>query len=49
MRNHPVAAFVVPFLEYLDRQQVESTIYYNAMATDSVTDMAGPGRSAGAT
>jgi len=40
MRNHPVAAFVVPFLEYLDRQQVESTIYYNAMATDSVTDMA---------
>ena len=40
MRTHPVAAFVVPFLEFLDRDRLETTFYYNAMASDSVTAMA---------
>lgn len=40
MRVHPVAAFVVPFLEFLDRSQVETIIYYNSMSSDSITERA---------
>lgn len=40
MRNHPVAAFVVPFLGEFDRSQVETVIYYNSMVADSTTEMA---------
>ncbi len=43
MRNHPVAAFVVPFLAFLDRAQVETVIYSNSMSADSVTEMAKKG------
>lgn len=40
MRNHPVAAFVVPFLGELDRSCVETIIYSNSMNSDSTTAMA---------
>ncbi len=40
MREHPVAAFVLPFLGELDRAQLESTIYYNSTAFDAATAMA---------
>jgi len=36
-RTHPVAAFVLPFLDKLDRTQVESIVYYNSQAADDVT------------
>lgn len=40
MRNHPVAAFVVPFLGELDRTQLETVIYFNSQSSDSTTAMA---------
>ena len=40
MRNHPVAAFVVPFLGELDRTQLETVIYFNSQSSDSTTTMA---------
>ena len=36
-RTHPVAAFVLPFLDKLDPEQVESVVYYNSPAADEVT------------
>jgi len=44
MRNHPVAAFVVPFLGELDRNCVETLLYFNSMSGDATTAMR-PGRS----
>jgi len=40
MRNHPVAAFVVPFLGELDRNCVETLLYFNSMSGDATTAMA---------
>ena len=40
MRNHPVAAFVVPFLGCFDAQQVENIVYSNSMAADATTTQA---------
>lgn len=40
MRNHPVAAFVVPFLGELDRAQLETVIYSNAQSADATTTKA---------
>ncbi len=36
-RTHPVAAFVVPFLDKLDPGQLESVVYYNSAAADETT------------
>lgn len=36
-RTHPVAAFVLPFLDKFDPEQVESVVYYNSPAVDEVT------------
>lgn len=43
MREHPVAAFVVPFLAKLNRDVVETVIYFNAVFVDTVTGMAKAG------
>jgi predicted O-linked N-acetylglucosamine transferase (SPINDLY family) len=37
MRNHPVAAFVWPFLEQFDREKLETFIYYNFSEEDDIT------------
>ncbi|MDR2014256.1 MAG: tetratricopeptide repeat protein [Azoarcus sp.] len=37
MRNHPVAAFVWPFLEHIDPEKLETFIYYNFSEEDEVT------------
>ena len=37
-RTHPVAAFVLPFLDKLDPECVESVVYYNSPAADDVTE-----------
>ncbi|MCL1824641.1 MAG: tetratricopeptide repeat protein [Betaproteobacteria bacterium] len=37
MRNHPVAAFVWPFLEHIDREKLETFIYYNFSEEDDTT------------
>jgi predicted O-linked N-acetylglucosamine transferase (SPINDLY family) len=37
MRNHPVAAFVWPFLEHIDREKLETFIYYNFSEEDDIT------------
>lgn len=36
-RTHPVAAFVLPFLNKLDRTKLESVVYYNSQAADDIT------------
>lgn len=43
MREHPVAAFVVPFLAKLNRNVLETVIYSNSVFADSVTGMAKAG------
>ncbi|MDR3056302.1 MAG: tetratricopeptide repeat protein [Zoogloeaceae bacterium] len=40
MRRHPVAAFVVPFLPYFDRKQVELFFYQHTITEDEVTALA---------
>ncbi|MCX8146608.1 MAG: tetratricopeptide repeat protein [Azovibrio sp.] len=40
MRNHPVAAFVVPFLGCFDTALVENIVYSNSMAADATTELA---------
>ncbi|MDR0528293.1 MAG: tetratricopeptide repeat protein [Zoogloeaceae bacterium] len=40
MFQHPVAAFVVPFLGELDRRQVEVFMYHNTRKEDHITGMA---------
>ncbi|MDR0673138.1 MAG: tetratricopeptide repeat protein [Zoogloeaceae bacterium] len=40
MRQHPVAAFVIPFLRFLDRQKLETTIYHNTALEDDNTRLA---------
>jgi predicted O-linked N-acetylglucosamine transferase (SPINDLY family) len=37
MRNHPVAAFVWPFLEHIDHEKLETFIYYNFSEEDAVS------------
>jgi predicted O-linked N-acetylglucosamine transferase (SPINDLY family) len=37
MRNHPVAAFVWPFLEHIDHEKLETFIYYNFSEEDEVS------------
>ena len=37
MRTHPVAAFVWPFLEHIDREKLETHIYYNFSEEDDIT------------
>lgn len=37
IRNHPVGAFVWPFLEHIDREKLETFIYYNYSDEDAVT------------
>jgi len=37
MRNHPVAAFIWPFLEHIDREKLETFIYYNFSEEDDIT------------
>ncbi|MDR1890233.1 MAG: tetratricopeptide repeat protein [Zoogloeaceae bacterium] len=37
MREHPVAAFVVPFLTHFDRRQVEIFFYHHTLSEDKVT------------
>ncbi|MDR0564595.1 MAG: tetratricopeptide repeat protein [Azoarcus sp.] len=37
MRHHPVAAFVLPFLEHTDHKQLETFIYYNFSEKDATT------------
>ena len=37
LRQHPVAAFVLPFLQHLDREALETVIYYNFSEEDAVT------------
>ena len=37
MRSHPVAAFVWPFLEQIDREKLETFIYYNFSEEDDTT------------
>lgn len=38
-RTHPVAAFVLPFLDKFDPAQVETVVYYNSAANDEVTQL----------
>jgi predicted O-linked N-acetylglucosamine transferase (SPINDLY family) len=40
MREHPVAAFVVPFLPYFDHSRVEIFFYHHTLSEDEVTAMA---------
>lgn len=40
LRSHPVAAFVVPFLGELNKSQIESVVYSNAMSADETTRLA---------
>jgi predicted O-linked N-acetylglucosamine transferase (SPINDLY family) len=37
MRNHPVAAFVRPFLEHVDSEKLETFIYYNLSEEDDIS------------
>jgi len=37
MRFHPVAAFIWPFLEHIDREKLETFVYYNFSEEDGVT------------
>ncbi|MDR3324354.1 MAG: tetratricopeptide repeat protein, partial [Zoogloeaceae bacterium] len=37
MNQHPVAAFVLPFLPFFDRQQLEIIIYFNSRRADHLT------------
>ncbi|MCL2589937.1 MAG: tetratricopeptide repeat protein [Betaproteobacteria bacterium] len=37
MRTHPVAAFIWPFLEHIDREKLETFIYYNFSEEDDIT------------
>lgn len=36
-RTHPVAAFVLPFLDKFDRQKIQTVVYYNSPSADEVT------------
>lgn len=36
-RTHPVAAFVLPFLDKFDAGQIENVVYYNSPVSDEVT------------
>lgn len=36
-RTHPVAAFVLPFLDKFDRAQIESVVYFNSPVSDGIT------------
>ncbi|MDR3159465.1 MAG: tetratricopeptide repeat protein [Zoogloeaceae bacterium] len=40
MRHHPVAAFVLPFLLFLDRRQLEVVLYHNTALEDDNTRLA---------
>ncbi|MDR0735698.1 MAG: tetratricopeptide repeat protein [Zoogloeaceae bacterium] len=40
MRQHPVAAFVIPFLRFLDRRQLETVLYHNTALEDDNTRLA---------
>ncbi|MDR1350609.1 MAG: tetratricopeptide repeat protein [Zoogloeaceae bacterium] len=40
MRQHPVAAFVIPFLRFLDRHQLEVVLYHNTALEDDNTRLA---------
>jgi predicted O-linked N-acetylglucosamine transferase (SPINDLY family) len=37
MRRHPVSAFILPFLPHLDREALETFIYYNFTEEDAIT------------
>ena len=36
MRNHPVGSFIWPFLEHIDREKLETFIYYNNSEEDDI-------------
>ncbi|MDR2366316.1 MAG: tetratricopeptide repeat protein, partial [Zoogloeaceae bacterium] len=40
MRQHPVGAFVIPFLRHLDRRQLEVVLYHNSAVEDENTRLA---------
>jgi predicted O-linked N-acetylglucosamine transferase (SPINDLY family) len=40
MRQHPVAAFVIPFLRFLDRRKLEVVLYHNTPLEDDNTRLA---------
>jgi len=37
LRNHPVSAFVLPFIEHFNRERVENYIYYNFSEEDQIS------------
>jgi pentatricopeptide repeat protein len=43
MNQHPVALFIVPFLRFLDRRQVETIVYFNSRQVDHITEIAKAG------
>jgi predicted O-linked N-acetylglucosamine transferase (SPINDLY family) len=40
LRQHPVAAFVLPFLGLLDRSRLEILVYHNTLSEDAMTAVA---------